>query len=143
MNGQIGRRRLFFQHSATSRFVEHSSLIYSFRPPLRPRSRPTFFFLNLVFASMVPRQLQSHAACTHVGKRMTIAPFEFAVDFRRPACHAENCLCSLADAGQTRHTRTRVVKFTLASVGDEDHARQAVLKHPTLCVRSSLFLENG
>ena len=50
---------------------------------------------------------------------MTIAPFEFAVDFRRPACHAENCLCSLADAGQTRHTRTRVVKFTLASVGDE------------------------
>ena len=60
---------------------------------------------------------------------MTIAPFEFAVDFRHTACHAENCLCSFADAGQIRDTRTRVVKLTFARDNQIGNAQHSARNH--------------
>ena len=91
--------------------------------------------------SMIPCQLQSRAPCTHVEQRATLAQFEFAFVFRHSACHVENSLRRFADAGQTRDTRTRVAKHTIASVKDEDDARKSVLKHPTLFVQSPLYLK--
>ena len=44
----------------------------------------------------------------------------------------EKSLRSLAKAGQTRDTRTRVVKHTCASLREEDHASESVLEHHTL-----------
>ena len=55
----------------------------------------------------------------------------------------EKSLGSLANAGQTWGTRTRVVKHTFAPVDDEDRARQSVLKLPTRIVPSSLRSESG
>ena len=55
----------------------------------------------------------------------------------------EKSLRSLAKAGQTRDTRTRVVKHTCASLRAEDHKSESVLEHPTLYVQSSLHFESG
>ena len=64
-------------------------------------------------------QQHSRAHCTHVEKRVTIAPFEFAIFFRHSACHVQNTFRRFANAGQTRDTRTRVVKHTCASLRQE------------------------
>ena len=60
-----------FKLTATARFVEHSSPIFSCRPPPLSRSCPPFFLGSTGegITSMILRQLRSRAACTHVEKR--------------------------------------------------------------------------
>ena len=140
MNGQIRRRRPFFctlpRHASfnTVRLSPRSDFLLArvHAPPF------TGFWRRRWITSVIP-STHSRAHFTHVEKRVTIAQPEFAVVFRHSASHVENSLRRFANAGQTRDTRTRVVKHTCASLRQEDHTRQSVLKHPTAFAQSPLY----
>ena len=115
MNGQMRKRRPFFFYATL--------LSTQFADPLVPTSSSPAFTPTLLRglgegggSHQWFRQLHSRAPCTHVEKRVTIAPFEFAIVFRHSACHVENSLRRFATVGQTRDSLTRVAKHTCASL---------------------------